>query len=106
MTATTELREQAAAALVSLGQSPENAAELASAWADDVLAQVIEAAAVQTAERDELRDRLRADADLRKIVCPPADWKAAYDRFDVARRALKRDVEAMYERALKSASQG
>lgn len=89
MTQHPELRAQAVEALVALGQGQDSAESLAAGWDEATLRQVVDAGAEIARERDELRDRLRADADLRKVVCPPADWKDPYDRFDLARRAVK-----------------
>lgn len=41
------------------------------------------------AEREELRNRLRADQVLMRAVCPGQDWKTEADRFEVARRAVQ-----------------
>lgn len=93
---TTELRALAA----DLGYAPEGIDGLASVASSvpDRMPIMCDVLREQIARRDALRARLTASPLLRVTVCPGADWMTAWDRFDLAARALKL-VEAAAEQS-------
>ena len=54
----------------------------------DELAETFANVQAEQAEKDDLRARLIADADLRLVVCPHTSWGTSFDRFKVAQGAL------------------
>lgn len=82
-----ELRELASG----LGYAPEGVDGLAAAaeMAPEHVPAMLGVLRDQIAARDALRARLTASPLLRVTVCPGADWLTAWDRYDLANRALK-----------------
>lgn len=68
-----------------------------AALTDEQVAETLANLDADEADRAALRARLQAEPSLRAAVCPPTTWRTPWDRYDVARRAVK-IVEKFSER--------
>lgn len=90
MTAMTEISpRETLTAMIAKDAGEEFAQDVVAKLDDEQVEATITSFRKADEEKDALRDRLRANAMLRKAVCPADDWKSAGDRYDVARRAVR-----------------